>query len=129
MNHPQSMRRLNRLTALCAGVLFLATPAAWACSELGSMASDCPMAGHDDIAICHEVGTASVDCCQVRPAPEAVQACSLESARPQESPPAADVLPVVTPQAPLAQRANGPPGESSRLHDLGRYILFSSFLL
>lgn len=134
------MRSLNRLTALCVGVLLLAAPAAFACGELGAMVmSQCPMAdapmnataemSHSaDTSMCHKAGAMAKDCCDARPAPEPMQAMSFETAK------LLAALEVTDPRmmavaAPACLRPHSTPADALRLHDLGRYTLFSSFLL
>ncbi len=128
------MRRLTRLTALCVGVLLLAAPAAWACGEFGgTVTSKCPMAemsemsGSMGTSICHGNGQMSKDCCDVRSAPEPTQALSFESAKFLTALEVTD-LQVVAPLA-AALPLHSTPEDAFRLHDLGRYTLFSSFLL
>ena len=140
------MRRLHRCTVLCVGVLLLAAPGAFACGELGAMAtSRCPMAdamtdamaemsesmgstmGSTGTSKCHDSGQMSNDCCEVRSAPEPMQARSFEIAKLLVSLEATD-LQGVSPLTPAAlPRAT--PADDFRLHGLGRYTLFSSFLL
>ncbi|MCH7665210.1 MAG: hypothetical protein IH936_04685 [Acidobacteria bacterium] len=137
------MRRLNRFTVVCVGVLLLAAPAAFACGELGSMAtSRCPMVdamaeisesigsatGSTGTSICHDSGQMSNDCCDARSAPEPMQARSFESVKLLVSLEATD-LQVVAPLAPAALPHATPAADAFHLHDLGRYTLFSSFLL
>jgi hypothetical protein len=129
------MCRLNKLTALCVGVLLLAAPAAWACGEVGATAmSPCPMgemphrSGSMGTVTCHDDGPMSEGCCDVRSAPEPMQALTLGST---------ELLPALEVRdhqqgAPLGLAAlpqQCPPADALRLHDLGRYTLFSSFLL
>ena len=89
----------------------------------------CPMAESSGTTICDEDGAASMDCCEFRPAPEPVQASSLESVRPSSSLDTAELEPVARPHERRSQSVGRAPADSSRLHDLGRYTLFSSFLL
>ena len=126
------MRRLSHLTALCVGMLLLAAPAAWACGELGGMASGCPMSGEMQApmatSMCHDCGQMSKDCCEVRSAPEPVPALSFESAKMLAALEVTD-LQIGALTAPVARPSPTPLADSFRLHDLGRYTLFSSFLL
>jgi hypothetical protein len=76
---------------------------------------------------CYGGSKAPMDCCEVRSAPEPMQAVSLVSAR---SLPILEASSLQTvPAATVAQRPSSVPADSSRFHDLGRYILFSSYLL
>jgi hypothetical protein len=116
-------------------VLLLAAPAAWACGEFGAtVTSKCPMAemsemsGSMGTSICHDNGQMSKDCCDVRSAPELTQALSFESAKLLTALEVTD-LQVVAPIAPAALPPHSTPADASCLHDLGRYTLFSSFLL
>ena len=121
------MRRLYVLTALTLGVLLFAAPAAWACGELIAMTSECPMAESMVGSMCSGSGPVSMDCCVARPAPEPMQSLSMGRAthlvalEPVErlAEQSSQLLqpPVATPAGPLAAC------------DLGRYTLFSSFLL
>lgn len=129
------MGRLTRSTALCVGVLLLAAPAAWACGEFGAMVmSPCPMAemskmsGSMGALTCHGNGPMSKRCCDVRPAPEPTQASTFEST---ERLPAPEVTghQQVAPLGAMALPLQYPPADALRLHELGRYTLFSSFLL
>lgn len=131
------MRSPNRLTALCVGVLLLAAPAAFACGELGAMmTSQCSLAEiiekaeADETAasMCHSAGQMSADCCDVRTGPERVQASSVESLRLLAALELAGVQIVTLPAFadPLRESV---PVDASRLHKLGRYTLFSSFLI
>ena len=133
------MRRLIRLTALALGVLLLAAPAAWACCELGAtvtpkcqMASKCPpvaeMAGSMETSICHDDGQMAKNCCDARSTPEPTQALPFESAKLLVAFEVTD-LRVVASLAPAALPLLSTPADAFRLHDLGRYTLFSSFLL
>lgn len=128
------MTSLTRFIALCVGMLLLAVPAAFACGELGAMSPDCPMAemgempGQTGTSICHGSGQMSEDCCDIRSAPEPMQALSYESAKLLTALQVVD-LPVVAPIAPAAMPLHSTPADAFRLHDLGRYTLFSSFLL
>ncbi len=123
------MRRLNRLIALCVGALLLAAPAAWACGELGAMTPQCPMTamqGSTGTSMCHDGGRMSEDCCDFASASEPMQALSVDNAKLLMAPEVTD-LRVVAPLAPAAL----PPHSADALRppDLGRYTLFSSFLL
>lgn len=124
------MRRLSRFTALCIGVLLLAAPAAFACGDLGAMmTSQCPMAEvlrSPDTSMCHDSGQISNDCCDVRSAPEPMQALSFESAKLLT---ALEVTDLQVVALPAALPPHSTPADAFRLHDLGRYTLFSSFLL
>jgi hypothetical protein len=137
------MRSLNRFTALGVGVLLLAAPAASACGDLGVMIPGCPMAemaempemsqmaemaGSTGRSPCHSAGEVGDDCCKVRSAPEPTQALSFASAKLLTVLEVTD-LQVVAPLAPAAQPPHFTPADASRLHDLGRYTLFSAFLL
>ena len=131
------MRRLNRFTALGVGVLLLAAPAAFACGELGAMASGCPMAemaemaemtGSMGISKCHDSGPISEDCCDVRSAPEPTQALSFESLKLLTALEVTDLQVEALPALAGLPRQSMP-ADAFRLHELGRYTLFSSFLL
>lgn len=136
MYDPRPMTSLTRFTALCVGMLLLAVPAAFACGELSAMTSQCPMAemaemgempGSTGTSICHDGGQMTEDCCDMRSAPEPMQALSYESAKLLTALEVTD-LQLVAPIAPAAPPHSTPP-DGFRLHDLGRYTLFSSFLL
>lgn len=86
------------------------------------------MAGSMGTSMCHDGSEMSDDCCEAQSAPEPMQALSLESAKLLaalevtafqigESPSPADLSLYSTPV------------DAFRLHDLGRYTLYSSFLL
>jgi hypothetical protein len=125
------MRRLNRLAALCVGVLLLAAPAAWACGELGAMTSQCPMPEMTEsmgTSMCHDDGQMSEDCCDLTSAPEPMQASSFESAKLLTALEVTD-LQVVAPPAPAVLPRHSTSADAFRPPDLGRYTLFSSFLL
>ncbi len=79
-------------------------------------------------SICHGNGQMSKDCCDVRSAPEPTQALSFKSAKLLTALEVTDLL-VVVPVAPTALPPHSTPADAFRLHDLGRYTLFSSFLL
>lgn len=126
------MRRLTRFTALFAGLLLLAAPTAFACGEIVAMASQCPMAEKTEMAeamdpaMCHDSGQMTEGCCDVRSAPDSLQALSFESARLLTALDATDLRAVVPPAAlPLHLTSVDAFGKS----DLERYTLFSSFLL
>ena len=120
------MRRLNRLTAVVAVALLSPAPAVWAHGESGGAMACCPASQPADSPICHGGQSASMDCCTVRSAP--VQAVSVQSAKLLAQPLAlpADVAQTVSGTRSGAETV---PAHSSRLHELGRYTLFSSFLL
>ncbi len=128
------MSRLAHYTALCVGVLLLAAPAAFACGEVGAMTSQCPMGemgempGPMGTSICHGSGQMSEDCCDIRSAPEPMQALSYESAKLLTALQVID-LQVVVPLAPAALAPHPTSADAFRPPDLGRYTLFSSFLL
>lgn len=134
------MRRSNRFTALCVGVLLLAAPAVFACGELGAMTtSNCSMSeamgemsesmsSTMGTAICHDSDQMSDDCCDVRSAPEPMEALSFESARLLTVLEATELRVAVSP-APAAVPLRAPSADAFRLHELGRYTLFSSFLI
>jgi hypothetical protein len=121
------MRRLSSLTALILGALLFVAPVAQACGELAAMTPKCPMAKAMASSECHGGSEAPMDCCEVRSAPKPMQAVSLESARPLPILEASSLQAV--PAATVAQRPSSSPADSSRFHELGRYILFSSYLL
>ena len=125
------MRHLNRFTVLCVAVLLLAAPSAFACGELGAMlTSPCPMAEMSQsrgTSPCHDANQMAEDCCNIQSAPESMQALSFESVKLLVSLEVTD-LQVVAPLAPAAM-PHATPADAFRLHDLGRYTLFSSFLL
>ncbi|MEE8367946.1 MAG: hypothetical protein V3S30_06480 [Thermoanaerobaculia bacterium] len=126
------MKRLNCYIALCVGALLFAAPVAFACGELVGMASQCStaetaeMAESVDPAMCHDSGQMTEGCCDVRSAPDSLQASSFESDRLLTALDATDLRAVVPPAtSPLhfaSVDAFGKP-------DLERYTLFSSFLL
>lgn len=124
----EPMRRLNRLTALALGLLLVAAPATWACGELsGSMACH-PDTRPVTMSGCHGMSQASIDCCSFESATEPRQATGLRS------PTLITVLEASDqelghPRTSAASREDTAPARSSRLHELGRYTLFSSFLL
>ncbi|NNE47713.1 MAG: hypothetical protein HKN37_13750 [Rhodothermales bacterium] len=126
------MKRLNRYIAFCAGVLLLAAPAAWACGQIGEMSAECDMpemAGSmGGTAMCHDGGQMADDCCDVGPAPDTAQAISFQSLKLLTTLVAVD-LQEVAPPAPAALSPDLLSADGFRLHDLGRYTLFSSFLL
>ena len=126
------MTSLTRLTALCVGVLLLAAPAVWACGELGLMSSECDMpemAGSmSGTSMCHDGGQMSDECCDVESAPEPLQAVPFESIELLTTLKAAD-LQVAASLAPDVLPPHSMPVDGFRLHDLGRFALFSSFLL
>jgi hypothetical protein len=128
------MRRLTRLTALCVGVLLLAAPAAFACGELGTMTSRCPMAEMADMSgsmgtsICHDSGQMSKDCCGLPSTPEPIKALSFEGAKLLTALEVTD-LEVAAPLTPPGPPPHSTPVDAFHLHDLGRYTLFSSLLL
>ena len=125
------MRHPDGLTALFLAVLLLAVPAAWACVELDEMSSNCPMADMDqsmDPSLCHGGGQLTDDCCDGESPPESVQALSSDSTRLLV---ALDLarLPAACPPEPEFVRSGTAPPDDSRFHSLGRYTLFSAFLL
>lgn len=130
------MRRLNHLTAVCVGLLLLTTPAAFACEEFGAMmSSKCPMADSmaemsDSVEMspCHGAGQVAEDCCDVRSAPEPTQALSSESVKVLTTLEATD-LHLVAPLSPAAPSLRTTSADAFCLHELGRYTLYSSFLL
>ncbi len=131
------MRRLNRFTALCVGVLLLAAPSAFACGELGAMMpSQCSMAEKIEMAetaetctsMCHDGGQMSADCCDVRSAPEPIPALSVESVKLLTALEVTAVQIVALPASAVLLRQFAP-AHAFRLHELGRYTLFSSFLI
>ncbi len=118
----------------------LAAPAAWACCGPATAGSPCAMdaAAHGRMtapaapmtgsAPCHGGDRFTSECCEVGAAPEPVLArffeierllAAVEVGEPLETPPPGPVCPAAR---------SAPPG-SSRLHDLGRYTLFSALLL
>jgi hypothetical protein len=122
------MRRLNRFTALALGLLLFAAPAAWACGQLTAMMACCPDAEPVDMSMCHGTSQASIDCCTMESAPEPRQASELRTSNLITVLEASD-LESGTPTTSAASRADTAPAQSSLLHELGRYTLFSSFLL
>ncbi len=149
MVYPGTVRRLDRLAALFVGALLLAAPAVGAsCGDTGPMAPRCPMpetagmsamggaahAGHAVEAAapasetpCHDALPATQDCCEVRSAPEPIEALSFEGPQPLLALEAVD-LRVAAPLPPTAPQRTAP-AIADRLHDPGRYTLYSSFLL
>jgi len=124
------MKHLIRLTALCVGLLLLAAPVVWACGEFSAMTPQCPMTEMTDTmgtSMCHDAGQMS-DCCDVTSAPEPMQALSVESAKLLMALEVTD-LQVAAALAPAALLLRSMSAEAFRQHDLGRYTLFSSFLL
>jgi hypothetical protein len=121
------MRRLSTLTALILGALLFAAPVAQACGELVAMTPKCPMAKAMASSKCHGGGEVPMDCCEVRSAPEPMQAVALAAAKPLPILEASSLQTVSV--AAVAQRPSSAPADSSRFHGLGRYTLFSSFLL
>ncbi len=77
-------------------------------------------------SMCHDSDETSMDCCAVRSAPEPMPALALETSQLPEALEVTD-LRVVTP--PSALPPHSAPADAFLLHDLGRYTLFSSFLL
>lgn len=119
---------MNRLAALALGLLLFAAPAAWACGELAAAMACCPDSEPVDTSTCHGTSQASMDCCTMDSAPEPRQATELRS------PTLITVLEISdlesgTATTSAASRADTAPAQSSLLHELGRYTLFSSFLL
>jgi hypothetical protein len=123
-----------RIIALCIGVLLLATPTAFGCAGPAMMAADCPMvemagmAGSMAGPSCHETDRMAEDCCDVEPAPEPVQAPSFETVKlfvALEAMDRSTMATVIPPVQPLNRVAAGSFSEC----DVGRYTLFSSFLL
>ncbi len=122
------MRRLNALTAFTLGVLLFAAPAAWACGELMAMTSECPMAPSNEDSTRGDSAQVPMDCCVVRPASEPMRALSFARASHLAALKAIDRL-VVEPLAPAVQPPVATPAGPLAACDLGRYTLFSSFLL
>ncbi len=122
------MRRLNRLTALVLGLLLFAAPAAWACGELAAAMACCPEAEPVDMSMCHGASQASMDCCTMDSVPEPRQATELRTPILITVLEAADQE-LGAPKTSAASREDTAPARSSLLHELGRYTLFSSFLL
>ena len=124
------MRRLTPLTALCLGMLLFAAPAAWACDEFGTMPPQCPMgemAESMGSSMCHDDGDRMAeDCCDITSTPEPMQALSVENPEFLSVPQVTD-LQVVAPLAAAAPTLHS--ADALRPPDLGRYTLFSSFLL
>ena len=124
------MQRLICLTALIVGVMLLAAPAAWTCGELGAMAPRCPMtemAESMGTSPCHSSDRMSKDCCDMRSDPEPIGVLSIEGVKLLRTLHAID--PQVVEPAPAALPSLSTHADAFRLHDLGRYTLFSSFLL
>ncbi len=120
------MRSHARLTALAACLLLFAAPAAWACAELGAMASHCSMEPSSEMPACHDAGEVSMDCCDMKPAPETSQALSSESLKLLMS---LGVNELTTTLDVPRQAFGAAVAESIRPPGLERYTLFSSFLL
>jgi len=77
-------------------------------------------------SMCHHSGQMTLGCCDIRSAPDSLQASSFESARLLTALDATDLRAVVPPAAlPLHLTSVDAFGKS----DLERYTLFSSFLL
>ncbi len=119
------MRRVTALTALSLGVLLFAAPAAWACGEVMAMSSACPMDESPEGMACHEGQMTSMDCCSVQPVPDPTVATSLTKATQA----ATLTEPVGTASLSIPSRPVAAPGRSPSADDLGRYTLFSCFLL
>jgi hypothetical protein len=137
----EAMKTLSRLTALSVCALLLASPAAFGCGGPAMMAADCPMVGMDGMgemadsmpssmagSSCHESDQMAEDCCDVEPAPEPIQAPRFETVKLLIALEAAD-LPVNATLAPPVRPQDWAAPDSLRELDVGRYTLFSSFLL
>ena len=130
------MRFIANIAVSVLAVLLLAAPAVWACCDAGTMASPCPMGSMQQDAgaamsmtmPCHAGDRMSADCCDLEWAPTPVATRALEVAPPLV---ALDVRAplLMAPPLPVDPTARSAPPRSSRLHDLGRYTLFSAFLL
>ena len=124
---------LTRVAALFVCVLLLAVPTVWACGELGQMSSRCEMgemAGPMDMG-CEsgcDSGQMSDGCCDIRSAPEPTQPSSLENTKLLTALEVSD-LPVAEPDREIALSPTFLSADAFHLHDLGRYTLYSSFLL
>jgi len=125
------MNRPIRYTALCVGVLLLAVPAAWACGEFGAMAAQCPMSERTEsmgTSMCHDGGQMPEVCCDLTSAAEPMQALSVENAKLLAAFEVTD-LQEVAPPALVALPLHSTSVDAFWPRDLGRYTLFSSFLL
>lgn len=86
------------------------------------------MPGPISTSICHACGQMSGDCCDIRPAPEPTQALTFGSTGLLTALEVTD-LEVVAPLAPAVLPPCSALADAFRLHNLGRYTLFSSLLL
>ena len=77
---------------------------------------------------CHSSGEMSMDCCSARSAPEPMRTLSVGSARLLTVLVATD-YDVVAQLTPAGLPPHSTSADAFRLHGLGRYTLFSSFLL
>ncbi len=150
MVYPGTVRRFDRFVALFVGALLLAAPAVGAsCGDTGPMAPRCPMpetagmpgpagaahAGHAVEAAapagatpCHGAAPVPQDCCDVRSAPEPIEALSFEGPRPIRALESVGSQ-VQAPLPPAAAPQRTASAIADRLHDPGRCTLYSSFLL
>lgn len=125
------MRHRDGLIELFLAVLLLAVPAAGVCLELDEMSSNCPMVemGQSmDASLCHGSGQLTDDCCDEEAPPESTTALSSESTKLLTSLDIAH-LPALVPPSPQLVRPGIAPPDDSRWQSLGRFTLFSSFLL
>lgn len=124
------MRDFTRLSALCASLLLLAAPTAWACDEMTGAMLGCSQAEAAQASTepaCHEDGQASMDCCATHPDPEPEQSLAFESARVLLSLAVSSHVPTETLGSALHPTATQTRLSPWRGQEC--YILFSSFLL
>lgn len=122
------MRPTSRPIVLIAALLLLAAPAAWACGEVLSAMACCPLMDAMPSGNCHGQGDLAMDCCATDSSSDPMAAPPADGARPSPAP-VGLVSSAILPARAAAQPRIAAPELSSRIHDLGRYTLFSSFLL
>lgn len=97
-------------------------------AELAELAELAETAESMGTAPCHDAGQMAEDCCDVRSAPEPVQASTFDGSKLLVSLEASN-LHVIAPLASVSSPPRSTPADAFRSHDLELYTLFSSFLI